>query len=70
MLGKFENKELTPEQEAGKQRVIAACRASGASEKEYGEDWDAYAYPQRDGIAWGVNGPPFNFCVARGIVPK
>lgn len=65
------NAKLTAEQEAGKQQVIAACKRSGSMENVEGDGWDAYAYPQAGNqIAWGVNGPPDGFNIARGTVPK
>lgn len=63
--------KLTAEQEAGKQRAIDQCKGSGGMQNIDGNGWDAYAYPlDEDRIAWGVNGGPDRFCIARGTVPK
>ena len=49
------------------EEAIAKAKASGERETVQASDGaEAYAYPHRDGIAWGVNGPD-GWNVLRGI---
>jgi hypothetical protein len=48
--------------------VIAQCRADGERHSKTLEDGtEVYAYPHRQGVAWGVNDGEHGFNVKRGI---
>lgn len=55
-----------------RQRVVAAIGLARKRKQRvslpHDVNGDVYAYPQGHGdIAWGVNGGPNGFCIARGI---
>lgn len=58
----------TPAEYAGGDRAVAQCRETGKRASIPTEKGDAYAYPHRDGIAWGINGGPFGILIDRGLI--
>jgi hypothetical protein len=54
---------------AAVERAIAECKTSGERvRRPHGVDGEVYAYPHGSGgIAWGYNGPPQGFNIARGV---
>lgn len=53
---------------AAVESVIAECRQAGKMvRRPHGEKSEVYAYPQKDGISWGVDGPPNGWQIARGM---
>lgn len=63
---------LTPKFQAFVVQVVARCQSSGVRESlEPDPRTEVYAYPNPGGgIAWGVNGEPYGFCLARDIATK
>jgi len=50
---------------------VAKLAFAVAEKPNWPHDSEAYAYPHPGGgIAWGLNGPPHGFCIARGIVGR
>lgn len=58
---------LTPEQRTAVQAVIKEVRKTGERAAQKITGGDVYAYPHRDGIAWGVNAGRDGINSARGI---
>jgi hypothetical protein len=59
---------LTAEQQQAVEQVIGLARQHGDRHtKDLPDGSEAYAYPHRRGIAWGVNGGSFGFNIARGV---
>jgi hypothetical protein len=51
--------------------LVEKVRRTGYAESQPYRAGEIYAYPHGGGaIAWGVNGAPQNFCIARGISKK
>jgi len=54
-------------------QVVNRCDVTGQREELNlpAEKAEIYAYPQpHGGIAWGINGAPYGFCLARDIATK
>ena len=59
---------LDDETKEAVRRLVNKVRRTGCPESEPFRVGDVYAYPHpRGAIAWGVNGAPHNFCIARDI---
>ena len=59
---------LDDETRAKVRQLIEKVRRTGLGEAEASRDGDIYAYPHpKGGIAWGVNGAPQGFNIARGV---
>jgi hypothetical protein len=59
---------LDEETKTAVRNLIEKVRASGRAEAEPFRSGDIYAYPHPGGgIAWGVNGAPYGFNIARGV---
>ncbi len=59
---------LDADTKAAIRSLVDKVRRTGYAEGEPFRAGDIYAYPHRaGGVAWGVNGAPHGFCIARGI---
>lgn len=60
--------KLSDPQRAAVTKAIARCQQSEEQVYEYlPSGGEAYAYPHTDGVAWGINGGPSGYCIARGV---
>ena len=62
---------LTPDQKPLVDGVIAEARRLNRQVRRASGGLDAYAHPHPGGgIAWGLDGPPRGFNIARGVMAK
>ena len=64
--------QLDDETREAVRRLVKKVRSTGQAAGEPFREGDIYAYPHPGGgVAWGVNGAPHGFNIARGILkPK
>ena len=55
---------------AALEAVIRECQVSGRMvRRPHGPSGEVFAYPHKEGTAWGYDGPPHGCNIARGVRP-
>jgi len=60
---------LNPLQQAAVREACKKAKAASGQHEAKCHHETAYAYQNGGGIAWGMNGGAFGFCIARGVFP-